>query len=65
MGPVSVLFDGVPFESAAKLKKNDTRVQQKGLLATGETVGQYLQRRGRVLVTVKTAAGTSVHFYVE
>ena len=65
VGPVSVLFDGVPFESAAKLKKNDTRVQQKGLLATGETVGQYLQRRGRVLVTVKTAAGTSVHFYVE
>ncbi len=39
----TVLFGGVPFASAAKLKKNNTKLVQKGATAIGQTATQLLQ----------------------
>lgn len=38
---VQVFFGGLSFISAAQLKKNNTKVIQKGLLATGDTIGAF------------------------
>lgn len=55
---VQVFLDGIPFLSPAKVKKNNTRVQQKGTLVTGQTVGAYLASKGGVvLVQVRNSNG--------
>ena len=47
---VQVFVDGIPFVKAAKVKKEATRVIQKGNLITGQTIGQYIASRGGVVV---------------
>ncbi len=44
--PVFVTIDGIPFQSPAKLKGGGTKVVQKGLLVTGESVASYARSRG-------------------
>ena len=44
--PVQVLIDGVPFITPPKIKRNGTRLVQKGPLATGQTVFEYLNANG-------------------
>ena len=43
---VSVFVDGIPFVSGAAVKKNRTKVLQKGTLLTGQTLDQYLTQNG-------------------
>ena len=47
---VQVFVDGIPFVKAAKVKKEATKVIQKGNLITGQTIGQYVASRGGVVV---------------
>ena len=54
--PVTVLLDGIPFVSPAKVKA--AKVVQKGTLLTGQTVGAYIASRGGVvLVQVRNSNG--------
>lgn len=56
--PVQVYLDGIPFTAAAKLKKNNTRVVQKGALITGQSISQYIASKGgRVQVQVRNGSG--------
>ena len=53
---VTVLLDGIPFVSPAKVKA--AKVVQKGTLLTGQTVGAYIASRGGVvLVQVRNSNG--------
>lgn len=47
---VQVFIDGIPFLKTAKVKKEATRVVQKGNLITGQTIAQYVASRGGVVV---------------
>ena len=47
---VQVFVDGIPFVKTAKVKKEATRVVQKGNLITGQTIAQYVASRGGVVV---------------
>lgn len=62
---VSVFIDGIPFSKAAKVKKQNTRIQQKGRLLTGQSVSDYVaQQGGVVLVSVlnsDTGIGTFLY----
>lgn len=62
---VTVFIDGIPFTKAAKVKKENTRVQQKGRLLTGQSVAAYLnQQNGVILVSVlneDTGIGTFLY----
>jgi hypothetical protein len=44
--PVQVLIDGVPFVTPPTFKRNGMRMIQKGPLATGQTVFEYLNANG-------------------
>jgi hypothetical protein len=66
---VLVIVDGIPFQSAAKLKKQGTQVVQKGPLVIQQTVRQYLASRppgpdGRrqVLVGIRNSSGAVTTF---
>lgn len=54
---LTVFVDGVPFAAPASVKKNNTRVVQKGLLVTGQTLGQYLAAYPAVLISVRNSNG--------
>lgn len=54
---VQVLVDGIPFVSPAVLKKNGTRVQQKGNLLTGQSIGAYLAANPSVLLSFRNSNG--------
>ncbi len=41
----SVVVDGLTFTSSAKVKRGGTRIIQKGVLATGQTLSQHLTSR--------------------
>lgn len=47
---VTVFIDGIPFTKDAKVKKSNTRVQQKGRLLTGQSVTDYLNQQGGVIL---------------
>lgn len=44
---VSLFIDGLPFVTAPVIKKNNTRIVQKGTLITGQTLDQYLTANGQ------------------
>lgn len=54
---VKVFVDGIPFVEPSKLKKNGTRVVQRGALLTGESLATYLGRNPTVLVTFRNENG--------
>ncbi len=54
---VQVFVDGIPFATAAKLKKGGTRVIQKGGLITGASLATYLGSHPSVLVTFRNENG--------
>lgn len=55
---VQVYLDGIPFSSAAKVKKNGAKVVQKGTLITGQSVGAYLSSHsGRGLLSIQNSNG--------
>lgn len=61
---VQVFFGGLPFTTAARLKKNDTKVIQKSPLATGQSIGDfstaYLDPGSTVLILIINANGNGV-----
>lgn len=64
-GPVQVFMDGIPFLSPPVLKKNDTKLIQRGNLITGETIGNYLAaHNNRARIDFRNANGAlrSVEF---
>ncbi len=54
---VSVFVDGIPFATPAKIKKNHTKLIQKGNLLTGQTVGAYIATHPTVFITVRNSNG--------
>jgi hypothetical protein len=54
--PVQVFADGIPFVSQPRVKAG-TKVVQKGVLATGETVAQYFTSGRTVTISVRNANG--------
>ena len=63
---VSVFVDGIPFVAAAKVKKGNTRVIQKGNLLVGQPLGQYVAARGgRVQVAIRNSEGGVATFEYE
>lgn len=61
---VLVIVDGIPFVAAAKVKKQNTKLVQKGALLTGQTLAEYVAnapRRAdgsiRVLIGFRNASG--------
>ncbi len=61
---VSVFIDGIPFASPASVKKNNTKVVQKGNLVTGQTIGAYLAAHPSVQLSFRNSNGgvTSVRY---
>lgn len=59
-----VLFGGLSFTSAASLKKNNTKVIQKGPLVSGQSIGsfadQYLSPGAKVVILFVNANGSAV-----
>lgn len=47
---VQVFVDGIPFATTAKVKKDATKVVQKGNLITGQSIGQYVASHGGVAI---------------
>lgn len=47
---VQVFIDGIPFVKAAKVKRDSTRVVQKGTLLTGQSIGSYIASKGGVAI---------------
>lgn len=54
---VTVLVDGIPFVSAAAVKKQGTKVVQKGNLLTGQSIGAYLAANPNVLISIRNSNG--------
>jgi hypothetical protein len=54
---VTVFVDGIPFAAPAVVKKNNTKVVQKGMLVTGQTLGQYTAAYPAVLISVRNSNG--------
>jgi hypothetical protein len=54
---VQVFLDGIPFASPSRIKKNRTRVVQKGRLLTGQSLEQYLTSGRAVTISVLDANG--------
>lgn len=54
---VSVFVDGIPFVAAAAVKKQGTKVIQKGNLLTGQSIGAYLAANPSVLITFRNSNG--------
>ena len=57
---VTVFIDGIPFNKAAKVKKENTRVQQKGRLLTGQSVTEYLNQQGGVVLVSVLNSDTGI-----
>ncbi len=57
---VTVFIDGIPFTKTAKVKKENTRVQQKGRLLTGQSVSDYLNQQGGVLLVSVLNSDTGI-----
>ncbi len=61
---VRVVFAGLPFSTAAKLKGGNTKVVQKGALVTGQTIGsfsdQLLGQGGTVIILLVNGNGNAV-----
>lgn len=57
---VTVFIDGIPFNKAAKVKKENTRVQQKGKLLTGQSVTDYLNQQGGVVLVSVLNSDTGI-----
>ena len=57
---VTVFIDGIPFTKAAKVKKENTRVQQKGRLLTGQSVSDYLNQQGGVVLVSVLNSDTGI-----
>lgn len=61
---VQVLFGGLPFATAAKLKKANTKVIQKGPFVTGQSIGafstEFLAPGSRVIVLIVNGNGNAV-----
>jgi hypothetical protein len=61
-----VFLDGIPFRDPAVVKSNGNRVVQKGLLLTGETVGQYFAaHNNRVRIDIRNNVGAFVQLIVQ
>lgn len=54
-----ITINGVPFEKAPKVKAAKGKVNQKGPLANGQTVGQACPAGGGCVITIMTNAGCS------
>lgn len=54
---VSVFVDGIPFVSAATVKKQGAKVIQKGNLLTGQSIGAYLAANPSVLISFRNSNG--------
>lgn len=54
---VQVFVDGIPFAAAAKVKKQNTKVIQKGNLITGDTLTTYLRMHPSVVVSFRNNNG--------
>lgn len=55
---ILVFVDGVPFAAPAKVKKNGTKFVQKGVLVTGQTIGDYLAEHGnQARIDMRNARG--------
>jgi hypothetical protein len=57
---VQVFIDGIPFTKNAKVKKENTRINQKGRLLTGQSVQQYLQQQGGVVLVSVLNSDTGI-----
>jgi hypothetical protein len=57
--PVGVSVDDIPFVSAPVVKKT-TKLVQKGLLANGQSIGQYLQPGRTVQIKIQNGDGATV-----
>lgn len=61
---VRVIFAGLPFSTAAKLKRENTKIIQKGALVTGQTIGsfsdQLLGQGGTVIILLVNGNGNAV-----
>lgn len=57
---VTVFIDGIPFTKTAKVKKENTRVQQKGRLLTGQSVSDYLNQQGGVVLVSVLNSDTGI-----
>lgn len=62
---VQVFVDGIPFGKAAKVKRGNTRINQKGKLITGQKVSAYLQQQGGVILVsvLNTDQGIGTFLY--
>lgn len=54
---VTVLVDGIPFGTAAKVKRSGSKVIQKGALLNGQTIGQYLAAHPSVVIGFRNSNG--------
>ncbi|HQR38947.1 MAG TPA: SBBP repeat-containing protein [Blastocatellia bacterium] len=54
---VTVLFDGIPCASTAKVTKGGTMVSQKGALLTGQAISAYLATHPTTLIAFVNANG--------
>jgi hypothetical protein len=54
---VLVTVDGIPFQSPAVVKSGNRKVVQRGVLITGETLGDYARSRGMVSILVRNSTG--------
>ncbi len=59
---VTVFVDGIPFVSAAVVKKQGTKVIQKGNLLTGQSIGAYLAANPSVLISFRNSNGGVVTY---
>lgn len=59
---VSVFVDGIPFVSAASVKKQGAKCIQKGNLLTGQSIGAYLAANPSVLVSFRNSNGGVVTY---
>lgn len=64
-GTVEVLLDGIPFAGAAKVKKGQTKVVQKGSLAIGQTIEEYTATGGDFLIIFRNDDGTATVYAYE
>ncbi|MCC6743218.1 MAG: DUF11 domain-containing protein [Acidobacteria bacterium] len=54
---VEILFDGIPYAEAAIVKKQNSKAVQSGLLATGQTIEQYLATGTSFVIIVRNDDG--------
>jgi hypothetical protein len=59
VAPVQVTVDGLTFSAAAAVKKNDTKVVQKGKLSNGQNISKYLANRPVALLCFRNNTGAT------